>query len=77
MKKKLQRLLQLSLNPGPRRKTQFNGPLLDQKREDVFLTMHRIGFIRWGRFAPSKEDLVPDNGTDPQGAHAATRGLPR
>ncbi|MCB5282994.1 MULTISPECIES: hypothetical protein [unclassified Arthrobacter] len=46
MKKKLQRLLQLSLNPGPRRKTQFNGPLLDQKREDVFLTMHRIGFIR-------------------------------
>ncbi|MDD1476158.1 hypothetical protein [Arthrobacter sp. H16F315] len=46
MKKKLQRLLQLSLSPGARRKTQFNGPLLDQKREDVFLTMHRIGFIR-------------------------------
>ncbi len=36
MKKKLQRLLQLSLSPGARRKTQFNGPLLDQKREDVF-----------------------------------------
>ncbi|HEX9087427.1 MAG TPA: hypothetical protein VF867_07885 [Arthrobacter sp.] len=46
MKQKLHRLLRRCLQPAPRRTTLFDGQLLDRKREDVFLVMHRIGLIR-------------------------------
>ena len=77
MKQKLQSLLRLSLKPAPRHTTLFNGQLLDQKRDDVYVVMHQMGLIRCGTSRPSKEVLMTDPGIDPQGAHAATRGLPR
>ena len=46
MKQKLQRILRLSLKPAPRHTTLFNGQLLDQKREDVYVVMHQMGLIR-------------------------------
>lgn len=46
MKKKLQSLLRLCLKPVPRHTTLFNGQLLDQKREDVYVVMHQMGLIR-------------------------------
>ena len=46
MKQKLQSLLRLSLKPAPRHTTLFNGQLLDQKREDVYVVMHQMGLIR-------------------------------
>ncbi|WP_224048048.1 hypothetical protein [Arthrobacter sp. NicSoilB4] len=46
MKQKLQSLLRLSLKPAPRHTTLFNGQLLDQKREDVYVVMHQMGIIR-------------------------------
>jgi hypothetical protein len=46
MKQKLQALLRLSLKPAPRHTTLFNGQLLDQKREDVYVVMHQMGLIR-------------------------------
>ena len=46
MKQKLQSLLRLSLKPAPRHTTLFNGQLLDQKREDVYVVMHQLGLIR-------------------------------
>ncbi len=46
MKQKLQYLLRLALQPAPRHTTLFNGQLLDQKREDVYVVMHQMGLIR-------------------------------
>jgi len=46
MKQKLQSLVRLSLKPAPRHTTLFNGQLLDQKREDVYVVMHQMGLIR-------------------------------
>lgn len=46
MKQKLRRILRRRLRPAPRRTTQFNGQLLDQKREETYLVMHQIGLIR-------------------------------
>jgi hypothetical protein len=46
MKQKLQSLLRLSLQPAPRHTRLFNGQLLDQKREDVYVVMHQMGLIR-------------------------------
>jgi hypothetical protein len=46
MKRKLQSLLRLGLQPAPRHTTLFNGQLLDQKREDVYVVMHQMGLIR-------------------------------
>ena len=46
MKQKLQLLLRLALQPAPRHTTLFNGQLLDQKREDVYVVMHQMGLIR-------------------------------
>lgn len=46
MKQKLQRILRLSLKPAPSHTTLFNGQLLDQKREDVYVVMHQMGLIR-------------------------------
>ncbi|MFY9636894.1 MAG: hypothetical protein WAL27_19440 [Cellulosimicrobium cellulans] len=46
MKQKLQSLLRLGRKPAPRHTTLFNGQLLDQKREDVYVVMHQMGLIR-------------------------------
>ena len=46
MKQKLHRILRLGLQPAPRHTTLFNGQLLDQKREDVYVVMHQMGLIR-------------------------------
>lgn len=46
MKQKLQHLLRLALQPAPRHTTLFNGQLLDQKREDIYVVMHQMGLIR-------------------------------
>ena len=46
MKQKLQSLLRLSSQPAPRHTALFNGQLLDQKREDVYVVMHQMGLIR-------------------------------
>ncbi|MET3919402.1 hypothetical protein [Arthrobacter sp. UYEF20] len=46
MWQKLQALLFFSRKPAPRQTTLFNGSLLDQKREDVFVAMHRMGNLR-------------------------------
>ena len=46
MKQKLQRILRRALKPAPRHTTLFNGQLLDQKREDVYVVMHQTGLIR-------------------------------
>jgi hypothetical protein len=46
MKQKLQSLLRLGLQPAPRHTRLFNGQLLDQKREDVYVVMHQMGLIR-------------------------------
>ncbi len=46
MRQKLQALLFSSRKPAPRQTTPFNGALLDQKREDVFVAMHRMGNLR-------------------------------
>ncbi|MET4095283.1 hypothetical protein [Arthrobacter sp. UYCu712] len=46
MMQKLQGLLSFSRKPAPRQTTLFNGPLLDQKREDVFVALHRMGNLR-------------------------------
>lgn len=46
MKRKLQRILRRALKPAPRHTTLFNGQLLDQKREDVYVVMHQMGLIR-------------------------------
>ena len=46
MKQKLQGILHRALKPAPRHTTQFNGQLLDQKREDVYVVMHQMGLIR-------------------------------
>lgn len=46
MKQKLRRILRRDLKPAPRHTTLFNGQLLDQKREDVYVVMHQLGPIR-------------------------------
>ena len=45
-KQKLRRILRRALKPAPRHTTSFNGQLLDQKREDVYVVMHQTGPIR-------------------------------
>lgn len=46
MKQKLRRILRRALKPAPRHTALFNGQLLDQKREDVYVVMHQMGLIR-------------------------------
>ncbi|MDR7081992.1 hypothetical protein J2X01_001277 [Arthrobacter ginsengisoli] len=46
MKQRLQTVLRQLLKPAPRHTTLFNGQLLDQKREDVYVVMHQNGLIR-------------------------------
>lgn len=46
MRQKLQALLFFLRKPARRQTTPFNGALLDQKREDVFVALHRMGNLR-------------------------------
>jgi hypothetical protein len=45
MMKAIQNFLLFDRKPG-RDRTLFNGQLLDQKREDVYVVMHQMGVIR-------------------------------
>jgi DNA-binding sugar fermentation-stimulating protein len=46
MRQKLQALLFFVVKLARRQTTPFNGDLLDQKREDVFVALHRMGNFR-------------------------------
>ena len=46
MMQKLQAVLSRKRKQGPRRTTRFNGPLLDQRREEVFIALYRVGLLR-------------------------------
>jgi hypothetical protein len=46
MIRRLQNALVFNPRPTRREKTQFNAQLLEQRREDIFLTMHQMGLIR-------------------------------
>jgi hypothetical protein len=46
MRQKLRALLFFGRKRAPRQTTLFNGALLDQKREDVFVALHRMGNLR-------------------------------
>jgi hypothetical protein len=46
MMKRLRRVLRLGWQPALKDKTLFNGQLLDQKREDVYVVLHQMGVIR-------------------------------
>lgn len=46
MLQKLQAVLSSSRKPAPRPTAPFNGALLDQRREDVLVSMHRLGNLR-------------------------------
>lgn len=43
---KLQEVLWLARRPVPRPTSLFNGQLLDEKREEVYVELHQLGFIR-------------------------------
>lgn len=46
MMKRLRSILRLGWQPALKDKTLFDGQLLDQKREDVYVVMHQMGVIR-------------------------------
>ncbi len=46
MIRRLQNIRIFNPRPARREKTQFNTQLLEQRREDIFLAMHRLGNIR-------------------------------
>jgi hypothetical protein len=46
MIRRLQNIRIFNPRPARREKTQFNAQLLEQRREDIFLAMHRLGNIR-------------------------------
>lgn len=46
MVKRLMKLLALNAKPAVKDRTVFNGQLLDQRREDVFVVLHQMGVIR-------------------------------
>lgn len=46
MMKRLRNVLRLGWQPALKDKTMFNGQLLDQKREDVYVVLHQMGVIR-------------------------------
>lgn len=46
MTKLLRSILRLGWQPALKDKTLFNGQLLDQKREDVYVVLHQMGVIR-------------------------------
>ncbi len=46
MMNKLYTVLFRTMKPERKESTRFNGQLLDQKRDDVFLAMHQAGLFR-------------------------------
>lgn len=46
MMKRLRSVLRLGWQPALKDKTLFDGQLLDQKREDVYVVLHQMGVIR-------------------------------
>ncbi|WP_186467049.1 hypothetical protein [Arthrobacter sp. UKPF54-2] len=46
MLRKLHDVLVFSPSPARRENTQFNAQLLEQRREDAFLAMYRLGMLR-------------------------------
>ncbi|MGY3319154.1 hypothetical protein [Arthrobacter humicola] len=46
MMTKLYKALFLTRKPTRKESTRFNGQLLDQKRDDVFLAIHQAGLFR-------------------------------
>lgn len=46
MLRKLHDVLVFNPSQARRENTQFNAQLLEQRREDVFLAMHRLGMLR-------------------------------
>ncbi|MDN3936171.1 hypothetical protein ABC337_08035 [Arthrobacter sp. 1P04PC] len=46
MKRQLPRVPVFRPRPGRKERTQFNAQLLEQRREDVYLTLHQMGLIR-------------------------------
>ncbi len=46
MLQRLQAVLSSSRKPAPRPTAPFNGALLDQRREDVVVSLHRLGNFR-------------------------------
>ncbi|MBT8160889.1 MULTISPECIES: hypothetical protein [Arthrobacter] len=46
MAKRLKDLLVFNGRPVEKDRTLFNGQLLDQRREDVFVVLHQMGIIR-------------------------------
>ena len=46
MMNKLYTVLFRTRKPERKESTRFNGQLLDQKRDDVFLAMHQAGLFR-------------------------------
>jgi hypothetical protein len=45
MMKRLRQVLRLGWQPALRDKTLFNGQLLDQNREDVYVVLHQMGGV--------------------------------
>jgi hypothetical protein len=46
MMKLLRRVLRLGWQPALKDKVLFDGQLLDQKREDVYVVLHQMGVMR-------------------------------
>jgi len=46
MVKRLKELKVVKAKPAVKDKTVFNGQLLDQHREDVYVVLHQMGVIR-------------------------------
>ena len=46
MVKRLMELLGVNAKPAVKDKPVFNGQLLDQQREDVYVVLHQMGAIR-------------------------------
>lgn len=44
--KRLKDLMVFNAKPAVKDKTLFNGQLLDQRREDVYVVLHQMGVIR-------------------------------
>ncbi|WP_200890964.1 hypothetical protein [Arthrobacter sp. SPG23] len=45
MMERLRRVLRLGWQPALKDQTLFNGQLLDQKREDVYVVLHQMGGV--------------------------------
>lgn len=87
MLKLLRSVLRFGWRPALKDKTLFNGQLLDQNREDVYVVLHQMGassaeagalFLNLPRCSRERKYPGGPDGNDPypcSKAHAATRGL--